>query len=83
MKLTLPKVHRIMQAASKRFDAPNNRYAAKPLLYDKFSKNKFIKVPRICPPTYKIQNVCMLIYDKLGTQLSLMMVASPTSRSTW
>ena len=70
MQLTLPKVHRVMQAASKKYCAATNRYEAKALWYDKHRTNTLVKVPRICPPVYKLQKVCNHIYQQLGTQLA-------------
>ena len=70
LNLTLDKVHRIMQAASKRYNFTTHRYSAKVLFYNKYHGRHFIKVPRIAPPRYKLEPVLKRIYNALGTDIA-------------
>ena len=70
LQLTLHKIHRIMQAGCKQFNSITNRYAAKPLFFNKYKPNTFIKVPRIAPPEYKIRAVLTTIYTQLGIEIA-------------
>ena len=66
MSLTLPKIHRIMQAACKKFITGTNRYVAKAVHYHPYKSSVFVKVPRIVPPVYKVEAVLKEIYSKLN-----------------
>jgi hypothetical protein len=70
MQLTLDKIHRIMQAACKTFSPTTNRYKAKVLFYDKYRKDKYLKVPRLSPPRHKIDVILQRIYKELNTEVA-------------
>ena len=68
MNLTLPKILQLTQAASKRFDLARNFYASKIVLRDPHSKENVIYVPRIAPPTSRLEPAINAIRERLGIE---------------
>lgn len=68
LHLTLPKILSITQSASKVYDRVSDRFQSKVLLHHKFQKHKVIKVPRVAPPTSKLQPRIRQIESLLGVE---------------
>ena len=68
MRLTLPKILEVTQAASKKYDKATDRYVGKPLLHHPWLKGILIKVPRIAPPTSKLVPLMRAIEKELGVE---------------
>jgi hypothetical protein len=68
--LTLPKILSITQAACKRYNRPTDSYLTKSLLPHRYRKNKFVKVPRLCPPVARLVPIIRSIEKRLGVNHS-------------
>lgn len=66
MHLTLPKILRITQAASKAYVRADNRYVGKALLRDPWRKDLVVYVPRLAPPRVHIEKIVKQIHEQLG-----------------
>lgn len=70
MHLTMPKILRIVQAASKKYNRHTDMYSSKVLLYHPFRKGVVVKVPRIAQPRGKLEMTVREIEHHLGVQSS-------------
>jgi len=70
MRLPLTKIHRLVQAASKRYVQRHDIYCAKALLCHPFRSDRMIKVPRLAPPRATIYTAIQDVQAKLGVQAS-------------
>jgi len=72
MRLTLPKILQLTQAASKSYSRVLDRYAPKALLYDPYHKKEgasvFLKVPRIAPSATKLLPKIQELEKKVGIE---------------
>lgn len=79
MRLTIPKILQITQAACKRFDRAKDRYFPKSLLYDKFhvsthqregepKEYQCLNVPRLAPPQNKLTAAIREIESQTGVK---------------
>lgn len=79
MRLTLPKIVQLTQAASKSFSKQGDLFTGKPMLWDPYHTDswrstaeaqafKYIPVPRIAPPVSKLLPVMRQLESKLGVE---------------
>eukprot|EP00965_Chrysotila_dentata_P029402 976917-Pleurochrysis_carterae.AAC.1 len=66
MQLTLHKILRTTQAASKHFHQGSDRYCSRVLFLYPFDPRDFVKVPQICPVKTKLVPVIKRREDRLG-----------------
>ena len=68
LRMPLPLIHRLVQAACKTFDRKSNQYHDKPLLHHPWIAKLTVKVPRLAPPRTKIYPIVRGLRDRLGVQ---------------
>eukprot|EP00327_Prymnesium_parvum_P016826 CAMPEP_0113273110 /NCGR_PEP_ID=MMETSP0008_2-20120614/23672_1 /TAXON_ID=97485 /ORGANISM="Prymnesium parvum" /LENGTH=812 /DNA_ID=CAMNT_0000122597 /DNA_START=26 /DNA_END=2463 /DNA_ORIENTATION=- /assembly_acc=CAM_ASM_000153 len=70
LRMPLPLIHRLVQAACKQFDRKLGMYHSKVLLYHPWVAKLTLKVPRLAPSRPKLYPVICSFRDKLGVQSS-------------